>query len=446
MADLYGLPSADDEALKSGDPSIGKQILFGLLSSALGTNISAPRGPSVAERLAAQKYGDEHAAAQLQASREAEANKDLGVLASFKAREAEAMSAPQTYVDTGREDKSTLSSSVPETLGTGPINTLPRFSPVGKEIPVEGIAEQSARSDLATKSDLDAVSKFNLLEDAANKKRDYSIGFANAPFDLSAQSKSVAGINDAIKIGQRFGSQGEATLPALISAVDKSQAHENMADLYGIKTEAEKERDRLRDIAAAERARIMANSREQIEATKASAPKEEKVPTADQASSATYAFRMQSTHDKLMKMQDEGFDPASIAGLWYKRNWNNLIKDPTARQYAANKRNFINAVLRKESGAAIAPSEFLSADIQYFPQVGDDANTVLEKDDARLRTIAGMRSAAGDIAYQNVEEQYRKLKDDKKGGNMSVPSEVIVNGYRFKGGDKKNPANWEKVQ
>jgi hypothetical protein len=30
--------------------------------------------------------------------------------------------------------------------------------------------------------------------------------------------------------------------------------------------------------------------------------------------------------------------------------------------------NFINAILRKESGAAISPSEYKNAEKQYFPQ------------------------------------------------------------------------------
>lgn len=97
MADLYGLPSADDEALKSGDPSIGKQILFGLLSSALGTNISAPRGPSVAERLAVQKYGDEQKAAEAEAKRKADAEAMMGDIAKYDF----AASQPQKISETG---------------------------------------------------------------------------------------------------------------------------------------------------------------------------------------------------------------------------------------------------------------------------------------------------------------------------------------------------------
>ncbi len=41
-------------------------------------------------------------------------------------------------------------------------------------------------------------------------------------------------------------------------------------------------------------------------------------------------------------------------------------------------RNFVNAVLRRESGAAISPEEFVSAEKQYFAQRGD-GDAVLAK-------------------------------------------------------------------
>ena len=50
------------------------------------------------------------------------------------------------------------------------------------------------------------------------------------------------------------------------------------------------------------------------------------------------------------------------------------------------KRDFINAVLRRESGAAIASSEFDNAEKQYFPQIGDSDK--VRKQKARNRDLA----------------------------------------------------------
>ena len=56
------------------------------------------------------------------------------------------------------------------------------------------------------------------------------------------------------------------------------------------------------------------------------------------------------------------------------------------------KRDFTNAVLRRESGAAIAPSEFASADKQYFPQIGDSEKVIEQKARARQIAIQGVLS------------------------------------------------------
>lgn len=63
------------------------------------------------------------------------------------------------------------------------------------------------------------------------------------------------------------------------------------------------------------------------------------------------------------------------------------------------KRDFINAILRRESGAAIAESEFLNADRQYFPQPGDSLQVIEQKRRNREIAISGVSRAAGN-GYQ----------------------------------------------
>jgi hypothetical protein len=46
----------------------------------------------------------------------------------------------------------------------------------------------------------------------------------------------------------------------------------------------------------------------------------------------------------------------------------NIMAPDAAQQYNAAKQNFVTAVLRKESGAAISQSEFDKEDQKYFPQ------------------------------------------------------------------------------
>jgi hypothetical protein len=71
------------------------------------------------------------------------------------------------------------------------------------------------------------------------------------------------------------------------------------------------------------------------------------------------------------------------------------LLSPESKQALQAQRNFINAVLRQESGAAIAPSEFTNAQKQYFPQPGDDKETLKQKSDNRKRAISNFKTSAG---------------------------------------------------
>ncbi len=58
-------------------------------------------------------------------------------------------------------------------------------------------------------------------------------------------------------------------------------------------------------------------------------------------------------------------------------------------------RNFVNAVLRQESGAVISEPEFENAKKQYFPQPGDKPSVIKQKRDNRRVAIEGFKKIAG---------------------------------------------------
>ncbi len=68
---------------------------------------------------------------------------------------------------------------------------------------------------------------------------------------------------------------------------------------------------------------------------------------------------------------------------------------PEQQQVAQARINFITAILRKESGAAISASEFATAEKNYFPKPGDDAATIAQKQAARKTAIKAMEIQAG---------------------------------------------------
>lgn len=78
-------------------------------------------------------------------------------------------------------------------------------------------------------------------------------------------------------------------------------------------------------------------------------------------------------------------------------NFANWMSSKETQQYLQAQRDFINAVLRKESGAAIGKDEFENARKQYFPQPGEDDVVSQQKADNRARAIAGISAGAGPL-------------------------------------------------
>ncbi len=59
------------------------------------------------------------------------------------------------------------------------------------------------------------------------------------------------------------------------------------------------------------------------------------------------------------------------------------------------KADFVNAQLRRESGAAISPSEFESANKQYFPVPGDSPEVIKQKEANRRSSVEAMGREGG---------------------------------------------------
>lgn len=73
----------------------------------------------------------------------------------------------------------------------------------------------------------------------------------------------------------------------------------------------------------------------------------------------------------------------------------NFLRTSEGQRYDQAKRDFINAILRQESGAVIGESEFANAEKQYFPQPGDSPSVIEQKRQNREAAIAGLKVASG---------------------------------------------------
>ena len=79
----------------------------------------------------------------------------------------------------------------------------------------------------------------------------------------------------------------------------------------------------------------------------------------------------------------------------------NAFKTSDAQSYEQAKRNFLNSVLRKESGAVISPTEFTEGNQQYFPQPGDKADVIAQKKENRRIAIEGLKQSSGKAYSQS---------------------------------------------
>lgn len=68
---------------------------------------------------------------------------------------------------------------------------------------------------------------------------------------------------------------------------------------------------------------------------------------------------------------------------------------PEEQQLIQAKTNFITAVLRKESGAAIGKDEYATEDNKYFPKLGDSKAVIDQKAEARRLAIKAIERQAG---------------------------------------------------
>ena len=121
-------------------------------------------------------------------------------------------------------------------------------------------------------------------------------------------------------------------------------------------------------------------------------------PTTDQANAAGFYDRLNASNQIL---SDPGVTQAAMA--WGQNAMNNnlpmglgnYMTSPEFQKFDQASRDFVNAVLRKESGAAISESEFQNARIQYFPQPGDTPEKIAQKAKNREIVINAMHRTAG---------------------------------------------------
>lgn len=173
--------------------------------------------------------------------------------------------------------------------------------------------------------------------------------------------------------------------------------------------------------------------------------------TQDQANARLYSNRMTASDKVLTGLEAGGkpnYNPIAIksilTGPGVISDATNYYAGKETQSAAQAMRDFINATLRRESGATITPPEFDNAMKQYFPQIGDKPEVLAQKRANRATAIAGI-AAAG---YPGGIAPNAQPSAPAAGGEKMVPvprlkagginEKLLVNGLNYEGLGKWN--------
>ena len=163
--------------------------------------------------------------------------------------------------------------------------------------------------------------------------------------------------------------------------------------------------------------------------------------TDGQANAANYATRMMSAEAILRdpKITEAAQSPWQRGLDWAgsKVGAGAYYNSPEYQKFDQAQRNFINAALRRESGAVISDAEFENAKRQYFPQPGDSKEVLAQKQANRADAIRGIAGGAGaGYAPADILDQSGKIVPNpalKRGQQSSAP---------IQGAQQADDGNW----
>lgn len=148
------------------------------------------------------------------------------------------------------------------------------------------------------------------------------------------------------------------------------------------------------------------------------------VMTEQQSKDALFGARMQEANKVLTALEGEDIKAPVMNSLPYGDKFSNALPSilggasAKQQQYTQAQRDFINAVLRKESGAVIADTEFANAQKQYFPQIGDSKDVIAQK--ARNRELAMNMIISGSGAQGKEQIAKATANSGVKGATVTL--------------------------
>lgn len=291
---------------------------------------------------------------------------------------------------------------------------------IGRETAIAALPVQAQLS--AAQGDLDAAEQnlntlFKIYSDDATSKYNYQKSITEAIYNFASSQDKVK-LEELQKIKDREYNEKQADLnmkKSLAIEANKNGAPAsitnailNSTDFAGALSAAGKYgSDPLdRQIKQAQLNKLLTES----DTTSSSAIPGTKPTGKPDFVSAGFANRAEEANKTLtnVEVKNKGLLTSVLVNL---RETRPFIKPNKLKQYDQAQINFLKAVLRKESGAAITVEEEASYAPVYFAYPGDTADVILQKQRARIDALNSLIGASGTAyggTFQEKPETYKK--------------------------------------
>lgn len=142
--------------------------------------------------------------------------------------------------------------------------------------------------------------------------------------------------------------------------------------------------------------------------------------TVDAGKNTGFLIRLNDAQEVLNSLESEGLSFFQQNAENVPLGIGNYFVSEDFQRFDQARRDFVNAILRRESGAVISDQEFDNAEKQYFPIPGDSEAVIAQKRQNRQNAIKGVRAGSGPGAAY-VDQLQEQETTPEEGGLDSQP-------------------------
>lgn len=120
----------------------------------------------------------------------------------------------------------------------------------------------------------------------------------------------------------------------------------------------------------------------------------------------TFGIRLMSAEEVFTELEAKNWTPTRGEAALARE-----LQTDDRQKYDQAVGNFLNAILRRESGAAISESEFERGNLQYFPQPGDSAAVARQKKRNRMDAMSAIVLGLEEEVQQARQSSARRIQE-----------------------------------